>query len=70
MFDWVLHKSLFSEERWLESIEMKRNIDTKGVKIYVSLFFSAGKVISNKKDELIEILDQFNMQVSRNVLND
>ena len=49
---------------------MKRKIDTKGVKIYVSLFFSAGKVISNKKDELTEILDQFNIQVSRNVLND
>ena len=69
MFDWVLHKSLFSEECWLESVEMKRNIGTKGVKIYVSLFFSAGKVISNKKDELIEILDHFNIQVSRNVLN-
>ena len=33
-------------------------------------FFSASKVISNKKDELIEILDQFNIQVSGNVMNE
>ena len=51
-------------------MEMKRSIGTKWVKIYVSLFFSASKVISNKKDELIEILDQFNIQVSGNVMNE
>ena len=70
MFEWVLHTPLFAEECWLESMEMKRSIGTKWVKIYVSLFFSASKVISNKKDELIEILDQFNIQVSGNVMNE
>ena len=53
----------------LKSTEIKRRIGTNWVKVYGLSFFSASKIISNKKDELIAILDQFNIQVSENVQN-